>query len=409
MANRPSYDTGAVMDAPDPTVRRANSKIQLGIRPNDRELGRLDERMRLEGQNQQTGGSAQATLSRAQDPADAYNRGRNSVVRPVMSSGTTGAEPTSPTKTGLRRSPISNDASTEQKIADNAQGAHMSADGGPATWNVPKLVRSGQGFAMPGEWDKSGAAPSINIGGKSYAATAAQAGAPSANVAGTNFTPTATQPQQSEAANPLTGAEPGIAQTFGQPPQAKQIPSVGAVVPVPVTPTAAAVAPTPVPTTPVKYAWYDPNNPNRGAANQEAVKAALTTGAQKVAGAVGTAARAVGGAARSVGQTGLAIAARANPMNYRSKQKPGEGILNFDPTGAAAERGPQSLPSAESLTGSAPQSGFAQPTASFTNPESAKIYSRIARNLFRPNPALSPTVGPRTPMRRNLGSIGSMA
>jgi hypothetical protein len=155
-------------------------------------------------------------------------------------------------------------------------------------------------------------------------------------------------------------------------------------------------------------AWYDPNNPNRGAENQEAVKAAVATGVQKVAGAVGTAARAVGGAARSVGQTGLAIAARANPMNYRSKQKPGEGILNFDPTGAAAERGPQSLPSAESLTGSSPQPGSAQPTANFTNPESAKIYSRIARNLFRPNPALSPT-GPRTPMRRNLGSIGSMA
>lgn len=40
----------------------------------------------------------------------------------------------------MRRSPITNDATDEQKAADNAAGPHMGADGQPATWNMPKRV-----------------------------------------------------------------------------------------------------------------------------------------------------------------------------------------------------------------------------------------------------------------------------
>jgi hypothetical protein len=50
---------------------------------------------------------------------------------------------------GVRRSPISNDAPEAKKIADNARGPHLGADGFPATWNVPKQIAGGQVMQPP--------------------------------------------------------------------------------------------------------------------------------------------------------------------------------------------------------------------------------------------------------------------
>jgi hypothetical protein len=43
-------------------------------------------------------------------------------------------------KNAVRKSPLSNGATLDQKIEDNALGSHLGADGSPATWNTPKEV-----------------------------------------------------------------------------------------------------------------------------------------------------------------------------------------------------------------------------------------------------------------------------
>lgn len=229
-----SYATGAVLDGLDPQLQEIQRKMFAGQPLTPKESARWAQRRAVEQETLRTGGRVTASIDGAQPPppkapitpeqagardatqARDYVKGQDSVLmapqKPQMS-------PTGQPMT--RRSQITNDASLEEKQADNARGPHMGADGLPATWNVPKQVVGREGFARQ---DNSTGPSSIRMmgadgnwkvwkDGKLQAEDQPQAPADAAAQSQPAAAPAAVAPEQPKpAAAPVPSASPKSSQ-----------------------------------------------------------------------------------------------------------------------------------------------------------------------------------------------------
>ena len=156
--------SATILDAPDATVMAIFEKRRRGIRLTPKEEQRLQARLQAEAETERTGGTVKRSIVPAPAPgsqpmtagqkgaAEAQAaidslRGRDATMRkngfpgdPTLPPAPSGMDGAISATAKMRRSPITNDATTEQKAADNAAGPHMGADGQPATWNMPKRV-----------------------------------------------------------------------------------------------------------------------------------------------------------------------------------------------------------------------------------------------------------------------------
>lgn len=156
--------SATILDAPDATVMAIFEKRRRGIRLTPKEEQRLQARLSAEAETERTGGTVKRSIVPAPAPgaqmtpgqkgaAEAQAmidslRGRDATMRkngfpgdPTLPPATaTGMDGAISATAKMRRSPITNDATTEQKVADNAAGPHIGADGQPATWKTPMRV-----------------------------------------------------------------------------------------------------------------------------------------------------------------------------------------------------------------------------------------------------------------------------
>lgn len=150
-----SYQTGAVLDAPDQELQAIQLKLWRGQPLTRAESARWANRIAVERETVRTGGRvAQSVVPqtagtepqlspeqagwRDAQQASGYIRGRDRFLS--QDGQPRGVAGQVPGQRQVRRSAISNSATDEEKEADNRMGPHENSDGLPGYWNQPKMV-----------------------------------------------------------------------------------------------------------------------------------------------------------------------------------------------------------------------------------------------------------------------------
>lgn len=150
-----------ILDAPSPRLRAIFLRRSRGAVLTPQEEREFQNRLHVEAEIKRTGGTVKQSIipekpkeltpgqkgaAEAQAAIDAL-RGRDATMRkngfpgdPTLPPAPAGLDGAISATAKMRRSPITNDATDEQKMADNAAGPHIGADGQPATWNMPMRV-----------------------------------------------------------------------------------------------------------------------------------------------------------------------------------------------------------------------------------------------------------------------------
>jgi hypothetical protein len=146
-----SYQSGAVLDAPDTELRTLLQKQWSGAPMTAAETRKLTQRLaarqQAERETARTGGTVKESIvppqtsprdagRRDQFQANEYMGGREDEQRRTAAANAPTGLP--PGQKPIRTSPITDGASLEQKAEDNLRGPHRNADGQPANWNMPK-------------------------------------------------------------------------------------------------------------------------------------------------------------------------------------------------------------------------------------------------------------------------------